>query len=103
MWAEVRLDLNAPTDILMHWLPCTSSYSHFENDDLRHIYLLSLNKFAESDVRERDRDEAQKTDDEDRIPEVIYQPMSIEMIEVKEVFSNGSTYKEDNNPPHELK
>ena len=68
------------------------------------ISISYLNKFIESDVREEDRDEAQKRIKEIEFRKWLSTNVNPEMIEVKgSIFKMGSTYKEDNNPPHEVK
>lgn len=68
------------------------------------ISISYLNKFIESDVREEDRDEARKRIKEIEFRKWLSTNVNPEMIEVKgSIFKMGSTYKEDNNPPHEVK
>lgn len=62
-----------------------------------------LNKFIESDVRDADREEARKRIKEIEFRKWLSTNVKPEMVEVKgSTFIMGSTYKEDNNPPHEV-
>ena len=68
------------------------------------ISISYLNKFIESDVREEDRNEARKRMKEIEFRKWLSTNINPEMIEVKgSTFKIGSTYKEDNNPVHEVK
>lgn len=67
------------------------------------ISIENLNKFIGSDVREDDRKEAQKQIKEMEYRIWLYNNTTPEMIRVEGgTFELGSTYKEDNNPPHKV-
>lgn len=67
------------------------------------ISISYLNKFIESDVREEDREEARKRIRDIEFRKWLSTNINPEMIAVKgSTFKMGSTYKEDNNPPHEV-
>lgn len=67
------------------------------------ISISYLNKFIESDVREEDREEAGKRIKEIEFRKWLSTNVAPEMVEVKgSTFKMGSTYKEDNNPPHDV-
>ncbi|MBS6576914.1 MAG: SUMF1/EgtB/PvdO family nonheme iron enzyme [Parabacteroides goldsteinii] len=67
------------------------------------ISISYLNKFIESDVREEDREEARKRIKDIEFRKWLSTNINPEMIEVKgSTFIMGSTYKEDNNPPHKV-
>lgn len=67
------------------------------------ISISYLNKFIESDVRKEDREEARKRIRDIEFRKWLSTNINPEMIEVKgSTFKMGSTYKEDNNPLHEV-
>lgn len=67
------------------------------------IAITYLNKFIESDVREEDRSEARKRIKDINFRKWLSTNTIPEMVNVKgSTFIMGSTYKEDNNPPHKV-
>lgn len=71
--------------------------------DAYHISIDYLNKFLESDVREEDREEVRKWIKEIEYRIWLFNNTIPDMVEVKGgTFEMGSTYKEDNNPPHKV-
>ncbi|WP_455787598.1 formylglycine-generating enzyme family protein, partial [Parabacteroides goldsteinii] len=74
-----------------------------KGDEAYDISISYLNKFIESDVREEDREEARKRIKDIEFRKWLSTNINPEMIEVKgSTFIMGSTYKEDNNPPHKV-
>lgn len=67
------------------------------------ISIDNLQKFMDGDVRQEDRAEAQKRKKEIEFRKWLATNEEPQMVEVKGgTFTMGSTYPEDNNPPHEV-
>ena len=74
-----------------------------KGDSAYTISMHYLQKFIDSDIREQERLEAGKLMDKIKFRQWLSTNTNPEMIEVKGgTFTMGSTYKEDNNPPHKV-